>query len=422
MTRMNKLVLSLAGALGIVALVACGGGDPPITQFLRGIQDIDKPSETQDNVLPLVVDAGPTELVDAGTPALNTLYASVTVCTPGDSSACQTIDHVRIDTASVGLRIVASVLSDTVEPTPVNEVASGASLRECMRFGDGRAWGSVVIADVTIGTRTLSALPLQLISDEAAGTPPANCIAEPDRGTVAALRANGVLGVGAFLRDCGTDCVSGRSGGVYYSCPSADSASCTAIIADASQQLPNPVASLSNDNNGVLIVLPSVPSSGQSSASGNLYFGIDTQDNNALGDAQLHTLDTLGALSTAFDGTTRVAFVDSSAAGTYFDSSSFVACADDASLYCASPVATQSADLQGLDGAGTTVTFSVDDADAVAANDFAAAAGIAGTLAGRFPNRPSAFTWGLPFFYDRSVFVLFEGRTAGGVTGPAIGF
>jgi hypothetical protein len=32
------------------------------------------------------------------------------------------------------------------------------------------------------------------------------------------------------------------------------------------------------------------------------------------------------------------------------------------------------------------------------------------------------FDWGLPFFYGRSVFVLFESHTAGAITGPAVGF
>jgi uncharacterized protein DUF3443 len=34
----------------------------------------------------------------------------------------------------------------------------------------------------------------------------------------------------------------------------------------------------------------------------------------------------------------------------------------------------------------------------------------------------STFDWGLPFFLGRSVFVLFETRSAGSTTGPAVGF
>ena len=52
------------------------------------------------NVLPIVVDAGPT-----GNYA-NGAFATVTVCAPGTSS-CQTIDHVLVDTGSVGLRLLA---------------------------------------------------------------------------------------------------------------------------------------------------------------------------------------------------------------------------------------------------------------------------------------------------------------------------
>jgi hypothetical protein len=35
---------------------------------------------------------------------------------------------------------------------------------------------------------------------------------------------------------------------------------------------------------------------------------------------------------------------------------------------------------------------------------------------------PQSFTWGLPFFFGRNVFIVLEGATAGGVQGPAVAF
>ena len=58
--------------------------------------------------------------MDAGPPVLatgpngfisdNIAFVSVTLCAPGGTN-CQTIDHVQVDTGSVGLRIQASVLN-----------------------------------------------------------------------------------------------------------------------------------------------------------------------------------------------------------------------------------------------------------------------------------------------------------------------
>ena len=47
------------------------------------------------NVASVVVDAGP-----AGTSDVNTLFTTVTVCVPGSTTSCQTIDHIQVDTAS----------------------------------------------------------------------------------------------------------------------------------------------------------------------------------------------------------------------------------------------------------------------------------------------------------------------------------
>ena len=47
-------------------------------------------------------------------PAINTAYTTVTVCAPGSTSNCQTIDHIQVDTGSSGLRILSEVLTITL--------------------------------------------------------------------------------------------------------------------------------------------------------------------------------------------------------------------------------------------------------------------------------------------------------------------
>src|SRR5207248_2177278 len=64
------------------------------------------------NVEILTVDAGP-----AG--GVNTAFVSVQVCVPG-TTTCQTIDHVEVDTGSIGLRILADVPFTLTLPPATN--------------------------------------------------------------------------------------------------------------------------------------------------------------------------------------------------------------------------------------------------------------------------------------------------------------
>ena len=87
---------------------------------------------------------------------------SVTVCNPGGSSTCQTIDDILLDTGSFGLRIFKSILGPAMAFT---QVASGSgSLAECAQFGDGSSlWGPVQLAGVTLASEPTVTVPIQLI-------------------------------------------------------------------------------------------------------------------------------------------------------------------------------------------------------------------------------------------------------------------
>lgn len=76
------------------ALLACGGG--------ASVNDKQVLLPEGANVADLLVDSGPD-----GT-GVNRLYTSVTICKPGSTTLCKTIDHVLVDTGSVGLRLLAS--------------------------------------------------------------------------------------------------------------------------------------------------------------------------------------------------------------------------------------------------------------------------------------------------------------------------
>ena len=113
------------------SVLSCGGGDsglsPSGSSGSSGSSA--SPPPTGSNVVGVVVDAGPTST----SPDLNTLFTTVTVCVPGSTTDCQTIDHIQVDTMSYGLRILAPVLTISL---PVQPASNGGSLVECAVFAD----------------------------------------------------------------------------------------------------------------------------------------------------------------------------------------------------------------------------------------------------------------------------------------------
>jgi len=166
------------------------------------------------NVEPITIDSGPSGL---SPPAVNTPFISVTICVPGTSD-CQTIDHVEVDTGSVGLRLIASVVTLAL---PAEKDASNNPLAECLQFADGTSWGSVVTADISLPTSGEAAkgVNVQLIGASAAGSPPSACTGTAEN-SVDSFGANGIIGVGPFSNDCNIsgDCAPGSQSANYYYC------------------------------------------------------------------------------------------------------------------------------------------------------------------------------------------------------------
>jgi hypothetical protein len=390
--------LMLAAAL---CLAGCGGGGGGSSS-----------SQPPQNVQAITVDGGPADVPDLA-------FTNVTVCAPGSSSNCQTIDHVQVDTGSTGLRLLASALSPTLS-LPQQMSATGNPLAECAQFVDGFSWGSVRVADIHMVGEQANSVPIQIIGDPAFPTIPLSCSnSGPPENTVMAFGANGLLGVGVFLQDCGGGCVQAAIPGVYYTCPSAG---CQPTQVALAQQLQNPVAMFASDNNGVIIELPSVPATGAATATGSLTFGIGTEANNGLGGARVLMVDpNTGNIVTIYNGQTYAnSYIDAGTSVLAFGSNAYPVCVGaGAGLYC--PPATQSlsATLQGPSKGAATVGFSVANGDQLfgagpafdAFDDLAAPAGDTVT-----------FAWGLPFFFGRSVYTAIEGRVTPGGTGPYVAF
>src|ERR1017187_4741650 len=91
------------------------------------------------------------------------------------------------------------------------------------------------------------------------------------------------LGVGTYQQDCGPGCVGTTNPPAeYYVCPGG---TCSPTGVGLAQQVTHPVWVLPQDNNGVLLQLPTIPSGGTTTVNGSLFIGIGTQANNALGSA-----------------------------------------------------------------------------------------------------------------------------------------
>jgi hypothetical protein len=395
-----------AGVALCASAVSCGGGSG------GSGYGPSPPPPASSNVADVIVDSGPSNA------SANTLFTSVTLCVPGSTTNCQTIDHIQIDTASFGLRILAPVLTLTL---PVQTALDGNALVECTQFADGYSWGPVAQADVQIGGESAAAAAIQVIGDPHFTNVPANCSstgAEED--TVAAFGANGILGIGVFAQDCGPQCVSSTSPGFYYSCTAL---TCQATLVPLASQVSNPVSLFATDNNGSIIELPSVPPQGALTASGSLIFGVDTQANNASGNETVLTVDpNFGYLTAVFEGQSlSQSFVDTGSNGNYFDDSTIPACSATglSGFYCPASTQTLTATMQGANGMSTVVKFSVASAQVMFSNNpgFTAFPELAGTNP-----LPGSFDFGLPFFYGRRVLTVLEGQTTSVGTGPYIAF
>ncbi|MFM0181822.1 DUF3443 domain-containing protein [Paraburkholderia aspalathi] len=349
---------------------------------------------------------------------INIPTVSVTVCPPGTTSNCQTINNIQVDTGSFGLRLVSSVLNSSLlnGGLPISTLASGAQLAECATFADGFTWGTVRTATIQIGGETTaSPIPIQIIGDSAAGAAPSGCGSGSAENTASDLGANGILGIGTAPNDCGATC-STPSTAANYSNYFTCGTSCTRATVPLNQQVANPVANFTADNNGVIVQMPPVSNTGASSATGTLVFGINTQSNNALAATQTFTTDTFGNMNNSvFNGTTVQAFFDSGSNAYFFADSSLAQCGSNfAGFYCPSSAQTRSITLGGVSSTRASASIGILSASTLFSNTSNYAFNdLAGQIGGN-----SSFDLGLPFFYGRYMYYGFATSTQA----PYVGF
>ena len=334
---------------------------------------------------------------------------SVTVCNPGGGT-CQTVSDILLDTGSYGLRIFSQALTGLTLP----QVSSGTGfLAECIQFADNSSiWGPVKTASVQLGGEPAVQMPIQVIDSSYAT--PTSC-GTPDPTPVKA-GYTGILGVGPLALDCGPACFANTRVGVYFSCTGA---SCVGTTAPAGSQVPNPVAKLPFDNNGVLVLLAAAPPGGVNSLSGSLILGIGTRANNTPSVAPtVIPTNQQGDFTTVFNAVTSLnSFLDTGSNALFFPSTITQCTIGSNSWYCPPATTSFNATLMGTSGSpSAAVPFSIGNAPAL----FATSNNVFSEIGG-----PSTFgfDWGLPFFMGKSVFIGINGTASPNLgTGPFVAF
>lgn len=411
------------GALLLATLAGCGGGSEqnsasPADEALPRGTETNTNTPAAPNVINIKIDGG------ISGRSVNVPFASLTVCTPGSTSSCSTIDHILVDTASTGLRIVSSALSRAGINAADYSTAMGEPLAECFGFVDGSVWGRLRRLDVGLGGYRLQALPVQIIGDEQAATLPADCTG-PFQNTVESFGANGVLGVSTFLQDCGATCAVSAAASHYYRCPATG---CVRTSVPSQDQLQNPISLIPDVSNGLAIALPDVPDNGATAATGALIMGINTRANNALPAAStIFPLDPRsGYLSVLYKGMTLSnSFFDTGSNFLFFNDASIPKCVAPgySRFYCPAPGTVITTSLTAQDGRIRTLELPLAD---VYSRYTSNPANSAFRGLGASSSLPGSFDFGIPFFLGRTVFTAFEGvdtqSNVAGVFGPWVAF
>jgi hypothetical protein len=420
MKRLSLVHVSTVVALASLSgLLGCGGS--------KAINNTTTTTTTTANTIAISVDGGSGTFTNGYG---NAPYVTVKLCQPGTTN-CATIDNILLDTGSSGLRIWEGDLPSGF--TLPSSTVTGGTLNECLPFLDSYAWGTVATADLELAGEKAASLPVQLINGNAAPTTCSSTVAttgSPQVSSEADLGARGILGIGNYQSDCGTYCATSptQSLDIYFACSSSAASSCTQVAVPVAQQIVNPVALFSGDNNGIAVQFPSVAAGGVTSVTGTLTFGIGTQSNNTPPSGlTVLTLDDIGNFTTTFQGGPFVdSFFDTGSNGLFFGtinsttlvtSTGITACnlggngSPNSFWYCPSSELSENATIASTmnPSVSKVVSFQVGNVKNLAG---AAYGDLAGPNDSSIPNAGKIFDWGLPFFFGRTVYVGLEGTSS----------
>jgi hypothetical protein len=185
-----------------------------------------------------------------------------------------------------------------------------------------------------------------------------------------------------------------------------------------SSQAMNPVAGFPLDNNGTIIRLPSLPPTGAATATGQLIFGIGTQQNNVMpATVNVLPLDQYGTFTSVYKNhALKPSVIDSGTNVLLFPDSTIPTATANGFYVPPSPLAL-SAIFRASSGTGTPINIPFGIANA---NNLWGSGNSAFNNIG--VNGSGIALWGLPFFYGRSVYTVLENASVGSLNGPFAAF
>lgn len=196
--------------------------------------------------------------------------------------------------------------------------------------------------------------------------------------------------------------------------PSSSSSStitCKPVAVSVSGQVQNPVSLLHTDNNGVLVELPGVSSSGASSVSGSLLLGIGTKSNNTPSAVTAFPLDDDGDFTTIYNGASYGdSFIDTGSNGLFFPSQNNKALplCPDGQWYCPQATFSNSATQVGFGGSPQVkVPFTIGNFETLTSADNGA-----NRVFPDIGGPGSTFDWGLPFYFGQNIFIGIKGTSS----------
>lgn len=424
--QINRLLPIIFAILVTIVLSACGGGSS--SDVARATSNFSSTLAT--NVVPVSVNSG------GDFYSSNSLFVSITLCSPTDPNNCTTIDRILVDTGSVGLRVFAQPrgTNGLANLNLVQQTASDKPIAECLPFAQGSTWGPIKYTTLKMGQKTANNVAIQIISDPSFSSVPTACSTRTIKMLTqpADIRANGILGIGLFPQDCGTNCTLNLPKApmnVYFSC-SVNGDNCVNTAQSIGDQIQNPVGLFDKDNNGVILTLDPAPDRGATSINGTLTFGVDTQANNASTNSNTIFVDnnpysqTYGYFTTTINGTDyRYSFIDSGSNGYFFNppaTNPISPCKTYQGYFCPSDTVTYTATISGSSGSTSpvTVTFDISNTESLFNNT----ANVAFDDIGGGSYMDTIFDFGLPFFFGKSVYIVPDGKKTSKGAGPYVGF
>ncbi len=404
------LGLQTTGCNGTTSNPTTPGASPAVIPLSNGAT---LPTMSGSNVMTLTVNGS----TCSANSYPNKPCVSITLCSTAGTN-CQTINDILLDTGSYGLRVFKDVLNAGLYSSLTNVQNGSNPIAECVQYGDGsKQWGPVKIGRITLGGETPVQTPIQVVDSTFTGMA-SKCSGAMTSSSSAGL--NGILGMGLFQFDCGYNCAISANNGSYYSCDTTAGA-CTGSTVSLANQVQNPVALLPQDNNGVLIEFPDIPSGSATSVDGYLIFGIGTQANNTpSGKTKTYFADSsYGEFTTTYAGGNYSSFIDSGSNSYAFPYSgtSLTGCSGAyTGWFCPSSTTTLSAINNSVsDSTSGTIQFQIGNF----INFYSSVNNVSKEVGAKSGSGIGGlFDWGLPFYIGRNVYHGIDGKSSSLGSGP----